>query len=98
MAGVDVKRRNFFGDRFTEDELNALLTTIGMTSREVLSTRSRAYQTHRDEIDRLDDRELVREMVAEPTLLRRPILVGDGAHLVGAKNAELQQFVREIAR
>jgi arsenate reductase-like glutaredoxin family protein len=69
-----------------------------MTPREVLSTRSRAFQTRRDEIDGLSDRELVGEMVAEPRLLRRPILVGDGAHLIGAKNAELQQFVEEIRR
>lgn len=93
-----VKRRNFFGDRFTEDELSALLTAIGMTPRHVLSTRSRVYQSRRDEIDSLNDRELVREMVTEPTLLRRPIVVGDGAHLIGAKNAELQQFVEKMQR
>ncbi|CAN5649148.1 MAG: hypothetical protein H0V47_10305 [Chloroflexia bacterium] len=68
---------------------------MGVTPRDVLSTRSRAYQARRDEIERFTAEELIQEMVAEPTLIRRPLLVGNGAHAIGGKKSDLAQFIQE---
>lgn len=69
---------------------------MGVSPRDVLSTRSRVYQSRRDEIDALSDDELIQEMLAEPTLLRRPILLSDGAYVVGSRNADLEQFAADV--
>lgn len=62
----------------------------------MLSTRSRVYQARRDELDAMSDDDLVGAMVAEPTLIRRPILVADRAHVVGAKRVDLDRFIVDI--
>lgn len=97
-AGVDVERRNYFKDRFTEDELRTLLKEMTLSAHDVLSKRSRPYLARRDEIDGLDDDALIRAMVGEPRLVRRPIVTAASAHVVGAKQADLEQFVDEIQR
>jgi arsenate reductase-like glutaredoxin family protein len=47
----------------------------------VLSKRSKAYRERSAEIDAMSDDEVLDAMVAEPTLLRRP-LIQDGGQLV----------------
>lgn len=90
------ERRDYFGSRFSEDELRQILALIGVSPRESLSRRSRVYQSRSDELDALSDDELIRQIVAEPTLLRRPIIVGDQKHMIGAKKTDLEQFVQTV--
>lgn len=93
-SGVAYDRRNYFRDTFTEDELSALFQRLGVGPRDVLSRRSRAYQGRRDEIDAMSDEALIAAMVAEPTLIRRPIVVSGDAYVVGSRKADLERFVQ----
>jgi Spx/MgsR family transcriptional regulator len=92
--GVEFERRDYFRDRFTRDELAALLQRAGLTPREVLSTRSRAYKqlglSNRDP----SDNELLDLMVAEPTLLKRPIVISGDQHVVGFSKPQLEALVQ----
>jgi arsenate reductase-like glutaredoxin family protein len=65
---------------------------LGISASDLLSRRSRAYQARRDELDALSDDDLIQEMVKEPTLIRRPIVVSDAAHVVGSRKADLDAF------
>jgi arsenate reductase len=67
-------RRDYFKERFTIEELRAVLADAGLTPHEVLSRRAKAYATLIGDRDLSDD-ELLALMVQEPTLLRRPLAV-----------------------
>lgn len=70
-------RRDFFRERFTRAELAAVLTRAGLSPRDALSKRSRAYKELGLAGRAVSDNELLELMIAEPTLLRRPLVVGD---------------------
>ncbi len=79
QEGVPFARRDYFKDRFTVDELRELLAGLGLRPREVLSRRSRAYkELIGDREAGLTDGEVLDLMVAEPTLLRRPLVAAGG--------------------
>jgi arsenate reductase-like glutaredoxin family protein len=93
MNGIDVQRRDYFRDRFDEDELADLIAKLGITPAELLSKRSRAYQSRKEALDAMSGTELIREMVAEPTLIRRPIVISDARQLVGSRKADREADV-----
>ena len=88
-AGATVERRDYFKDRFTVEELTAVLARAGRTPAEMLSTRARAYRDLGIAGGDLSDDELIGLMVEEPTLLRRPLAVADGQSTVGFNAAAL---------
>jgi arsenate reductase (glutaredoxin) len=89
-------RRDYFKERFTVEELRALLGEIGLTPRDALSRRSRSYKARvSDRLDSLIDDELLRLMVEDPTLLRRPLAVRDGQAVVGFDRAGLTELAGE---
>lgn len=80
-------RRDYFKERFTVEELRAVLADAGLTPRDVLSRRAKAYATLIGDRE-LADEELLALMVREPTLLRRPLAVrGEGAAIGFDKGA-----------
>ncbi len=82
-AGAEVDRRDYFRDRFTVEELTAILARAGRTPTEMVSTRAKAYKDL-GIADRVrSDAELIALMIEEPTLLRRPLAVADGKSTVG---------------
>ncbi len=80
--GVAFTRRDYFKERFTVEELRGVLASVGLTPREVLSKRAKAYNELVGDRD-LSDAELLALMVQEPTLLRRPLAVKAGSATVG---------------
>lgn len=94
--GIEYERRDYFGQRFSESELGELFREIGAAPSDILSKRSRAYQARKDDIDAMSDSQLVTEMVAEPTLIRRPIVVGASTYVVGSRKADLEAFASAV--
>lgn len=82
-AGAKVERRDYFTDRFTTEELTAVLARAQRTPSEMLSTRAKAYKDLGIADRERSDDELIALMVEEPTLLRRPLAVGNGQSTVG---------------
>jgi Spx/MgsR family transcriptional regulator len=93
--GVDFERRDYFKERFSVDELDALLRQAGLSPGEVLSTRSRAYKDLGLAEREVSDRELVELMTENPTLIRRPIVVGSSGVVVGFNRGELSKLAEQ---
>lgn len=88
--GVPVMKREYFKQRFTREELAALLERIGRRPAEVLSTRSRPYKELDLASQELSDGELLDLMVAHPQLLRRPLTVRGNEAVVGFNRSAIQ--------
>lgn len=93
-SGVRHEYRDYFLDRFSRDELVSILDEAGLTPRDVLSKRSKVYRARGPEIDALTEAELVDLMIEEPTLLRRPIVIGPGGVVVGHNAEALSRAIR----
>ena len=93
---MQVRRRDFFKERFAPDELRSVLEGAGLTARDVISTRSKVYRERSGEIDALDDDALIVLMTQEPTLLRRPLVVADGTAFTGFDRTALQGIASRV--
>ena len=92
-SGVELKERDFFKDAFTEAELRELLGDTPayeifswrrishMPAYEIFSWRSPSVKKMGLDKDSLGEDDLIRLMLEEPRLVRRP-LVRKGARLV----------------
>lgn len=92
-SDVYFDKREYFKDRFTKDELAALLRDAGLSVSDVLSRRSRVYQERNLAESDLSDDEILDLMVEEPTLLRRPIVIGEDRVVVGHNEQELRDLI-----
>lgn len=63
-----------------------------MSPREILSTRSRAYRELGLAEQNVTEDDLLDLMVKEPTLLRRPILIGRGGSAVGFNQERYEEL------
>jgi arsenate reductase-like glutaredoxin family protein len=95
---VELDRRDFFRERFSRDELEELLTRIGASPADVLSTRSKAYKTLGLAGRDVADRDLLDLMVAEPTLLRRPLIVSGSTWVAGFDRQRIAALVEDQER
>ena len=79
--------RDFFAEPFTEDGLRTLLGTT--PARDAFAARSPTVKKLGLDLDSLSDDELLKLMVVEPRLIRRPIVVIDGQLIPGANEKTL---------
>ena len=93
---VVYERRDYFRDRFTREELSGILASAGLTPRDVLSQRARAYKELVGERDLTDDR-LLDLMIEEPTLLRRPLVVSSQEAVIGFDRKGLERMTTSDA-
>ena len=80
--GLNFDRVNYFLDPLDEITLREILSKAGLSPRDVIRTRDRAYSELNLDSDDLSDDELLAALVEYPSLLQRPIIVrGDRAVL-----------------
>jgi arsenate reductase-like glutaredoxin family protein len=72
-----------------------VLRDAGVTPREALSRRARAYRELEIESRNPSDEELLDLMVQEPTLLRRPLVLGSRGSTVGFDRKGLERLLEE---
>jgi Spx/MgsR family transcriptional regulator len=81
--GIQLETRDFFKERFTEPELRTLLEKWKLKPRQVFSFKSPSVKAMHLQVDALSDDEMLRLMVQEPRLIRRPLMRIDGTAMVG---------------
>lgn len=74
------------------------MTSLDTRPRDVLSTRSKVYRASAAEIDKMSDVDLVRAMAAEPTLIKRPLIVSDGKLTTGYDSPQLATLKTQAER
>ena len=81
QEGVSLEERDFFDDRFTEDELRGLFG--GRPVSEFFSWNSPSFKKMGLNREDLGDDDLIRLMAEEPRLVRRPLIQVRGDLIVG---------------
>ena len=78
---ADVEVRDFFKEPFTVAELTRLIGSRPIT--DFISTRAKSFKEHHWDRKLPTKKEAIAAMIADPTLLRRPILIKNGKIVVG---------------
>lgn len=90
--GASLRERDFFKQRFTIDELRALLEgrpVAELFSWKSVLARQRGYQP-----GGLDEDEMLRLMVEEPSLIRRPFVRAGDRLVAGFDKPALKEIVQ----
>lgn len=89
QKGVELEERDFFEQRFSEEELRQLLGDHPLV--QGFSWNSPSFKKLGLNREKLDDEQLIRLVLEEPRLIRRPLVqVGDRV-IVGTDGKALEQ-------
>jgi len=91
--GLDVTDRDFFKETFSENEIRDLAAMVGTEN--IFARRSPSLKKLGLADKELSDDEMVKLMLEEPKLVRRPLLkVGDRL-MVGGSSAAMEAAIAE---
>jgi Spx/MgsR family transcriptional regulator len=88
--GVELEERDFFQDRFSENELRHLFREQGVS--ETCSWKSPSFKALNLVADTLHDQDLLQLMLQEPRLIRRPLITIGKWLIVGGNQKTLDKL------
>ena len=96
---ISYKERNIFSEPLTKHEILQILRMTENGTEEIISTRSRAFQQLKVNLDDLSFDRLLDLIEKNPSLLRRPIIMDDRRLQVGYNEDEIRRFLpRKVRR
>ncbi|MBA1435030.1 transcriptional regulator Spx [Bombilactobacillus bombi] len=95
---IPFKERNIFAQPLSKDEIKRILQMTEDGTEEIISTRSKAYQALKMDINDLTIDQLIGLIETNPGLLRRPIMMDDKSLQVGYNEDEIRRFLPRKVR
>ncbi|KRL91562.1 transcriptional regulator SpxA [Lactobacillus kalixensis] len=96
---IPFRERNIFSEPLTKGEILQILRMTENGTEEIISTRSRAFQQLKINLDDLSIDQLLALVEKNPNLLRRPIIMDDRRLQVGYNEDEIRRFLpRKVRR
>ena len=80
---IDIQKRDFFKEPFSEIELKKIIKLSGTSPSEFLRKRDKMYKELNLENTVHTDTEIIKLMVKNPGLIRRPIIIKKNKAYVG---------------
>ena len=93
QKGLEVSDRDFFKDKLSEAEIRDLASMAGTEN--IFARRSPSLKKMGLADRELSDDEMVRLMLQEPKLVRRPLMKVGGKLIVGGGNAAVEEAISE---
>ncbi len=85
---VDIEKRDFFKDPFSETELKKIIKMTGKKPSEILRKRDKMYKELDLDNNKKTDTQLIKLMLKYPGLILRPIVITKNKTFVGKINAK----------
>ena len=80
---IDIQKRDFFKEPFSESELKKIIKLSGKKADEFLRKRDKMYKELDFENINHSEKEIINLMVKYPGLIKRPIIIKQNKTLVG---------------
>lgn len=80
---IEIEKRDFFKEPFSETELKKIIKISGMKPREFLRKKDKKYKELDLENSKHTESQLIQLMVKYPGLIKRPIIIKDNKTHVG---------------
>lgn len=95
--GIPFTERNIFSEPLSMDEVKNILRMTENGTEDIISKRSKAYQSLNINLDEMSMTELYDSIRKNPGLLRRPIIMDDKRLQIGYNEDEIRRFLpREV--
>ena len=85
---IDIERRDFFKEPFSETELKKIIKMTSMTPQQMIRKRDKMYKKLSLDTKEIADDQLIKLMVKHPGLIARPIIIIDKKAHVGKASIE----------
>ncbi|MCA0992219.1 transcriptional regulator Spx [Bacillus hwajinpoensis] len=92
------EQRNMFAKPLSEDEIKAIIRMTEKGTEEIISKRSKAFESLDKELDELTLQELYSLIKENPGILKRPILLDTKRLQVGFHEDEIRSFLPRKVR
>lgn len=92
--GIPYKEVNIFKHQLTEADLRDMLVKSLNGTDDIISTRSKIFKEKNIDLDSMSIKELLQFIIANPSILKRPIIVDDDKIQVGYNSDEIEIFER----
>lgn len=80
---IEIEKRDFLKEPFSETELKKIIKMSGMKPREFLRKKDKKYKELELENSKHTESQLIKIMAKYPGLIKRPIIIKDGKTHVG---------------
>ncbi len=80
---VDIEKRDFFKDPFSETELKKIIKMTGKKPTEILRKRDKMYKELNLDNNKQTDTQIIKLMIKYPGLILRPIVIRKNKAFVG---------------
>jgi arsenate reductase len=80
---IDIQKRDFFKDPFSEAELKKVIKISGLSPIDLLRKRDKMYKELNLDNSKHSDYEIIKLMVKYPGLIKRPIIINQNKAHVG---------------
>ena len=95
---IPFEERNIFSDPLSIDEIKNILRMTEDGTEDIISKRSKAYQSLDVDLNALPMKALFKLISENPGLLRRPIIMDDKRLQVGYNEDEIRRFLPRKVR
>ncbi|MEY8309048.1 Spx/MgsR family RNA polymerase-binding regulatory protein [Erysipelotrichaceae bacterium 51-3] len=85
--------KNIFSNLMQESEIKYLLSRCENGTSDIISTRSKAFQTLKRSLDDYSLNELIKLIQKNPSILKRPIMLSERTIVVGYDDDEITALV-----
>jgi len=95
---IPYKERNIYSEPLNKQEIKQVLQMTENGTEEIISTRSKAFQNLKVDLDDLTIDQLLDLVQTNPGLLKRPIIMDDKRLQVGFNEDEIRRFLPRSVR
>jgi len=85
---IDIQKRDFFKEPFSEAELKKIIKMSGMKPQQMIRKRDKMYKELSLDTKKIPDEQIIKLMVKHPGLIARPIIIIDNKAHVGKTSIE----------
>ena len=90
--------KSIFSPSFSSEDIKELIVKIENGTDDIISTRSKIFQEKEIDFDEMTISELIAFIKANPSILKRPIIVDDHRLQVGYNEEEIRTFIPRALR
>jgi len=86
---IDINKRDFFKEPFSESELKKIIKLSGMTPKEFLRKKDRKYKELNLDTAYLTDSKIINLLLKYPGLIKRPIIIKNEKIFLGKIDSDV---------
>ena len=95
---IPYSEKNIFSIKLCKDDIYKMLANSENGFEDIISTRSKVFKEKQLDPDSMSTQELVEFIIANPSILKRPIIIDDNELQVGYNNEDITIFLPKELR